>query len=91
VALGLDAAKAEALVDQAQQKPFQSLQDFLTHDLLANTTVNAHLITVASHYFLLTTHVQIEHGQAYLNSLLPRTLDTTEVLMRSQSVLALHD
>lgn len=91
VALGLDVAKAETLVDQVQQNPFQSLQDFLTHDLLANTTVNTPLITVASHYFLLTTHVQIEHGKAHLNSLLHRTLDTTEVLMRSQSVLALHD
>jgi general secretion pathway protein K len=91
VALGLDAAKAETLIHQVQQKPFQSLQDFLTHDLFANVTVNAHLITVASHYFLLTTHVQIERGKAHLNSLLHRTLETTEVLMRSQSVLALHD
>jgi general secretion pathway protein K len=81
---GLSERDATALIAARDEKPFESIQDFLVHDALAGLGVDAKNLSISSAYFLLTGLVQIDRARAQLNSVLYRLSDQVRVVMRSQ-------
>ncbi|MEN8216147.1 MAG: type II secretion system minor pseudopilin GspK [Pseudomonadota bacterium] len=81
---GLSETDATALIAARDEKPFESVQDFLVHDALAGLKVEAKNLSVSSAYFLLTVQVQIDRARAQLSSVLHRLPDKVKIVMRSQ-------
>ena len=83
----LSESDAQTLIADREKKPFQSIQDFLIHDALAGLEIKANNLSVSSDYFLLTAQVQIDKAQTQLNSILYRSSDKVEIIMRSQGAI----
>jgi len=83
----LSESDAQTLIADREKKPFQSIQDFLIHDALAGLEIKANNLSVSSDYFLLTAQVQIDKAQTQLNSILYRSSDKVEIVMRSQGAI----
>jgi general secretion pathway protein K len=81
---GLSKTDAAALIAARDEKPFESVQDFLVHDALAGLKVEAKNLSVSSAYFLLTVQVQIDRARAQLSSVLHRLPDKVKIVRRSQ-------
>jgi type II secretory pathway component PulK len=81
---GLDESRVRALIATREKKPFDSVQSFLTHEVLAGLKIEAKNLAVTSNYFLLTTVVQIDRAQIQLRSLFYRLPPSLEVIMRSR-------
>ena len=79
-------ADVDILEKARQEHPFESVQDFLTHEALAGLEVNAENLSVASDYFLVTVYVQIDQAQTQLTSVLHRQLNQVNVWIRSQDI-----
>lgn len=86
LAENLTLADIDLLKKSREDKPFESVQDFLVHDALAGIEINAEGISVTSHYFLVTASVEIERVQMQLTSVLWRQFDQVNVILRSQNV-----
>jgi len=84
---GLTEKEATTLIADREKKPFESVQDFLTHNALAGLKVDGKNLATSSRYFLFTAKVHIDRGQAQLNSVLHRLPDTVKVVMRNQGEL----
>ena len=81
---GLSLQETEMIVNHRDEKPFDTLREFLVHPALAGLKVEADSLTVSSEYFILSVQVNIDKTQITLNSLLHRTPRYMEVVMRSQ-------
>jgi len=68
----------------AEPEPFPNIQSFVAHPALAGLKIHDENLSVASSYFLFTADVKIDRGRAKLNSVLHRTTDKIEVIMRSK-------
>ncbi|OQW88958.1 MAG: hypothetical protein BWK78_08100 [Thiotrichaceae bacterium IS1] len=81
---GLTADEVNQLRAAREQKPFQTIQEVITHQALAGYQVETDAMAVSSEYFLLTVHVQIDRAKARLSTVLHRDRNRVEVVMRSQ-------
>lgn len=70
---GLSESEAEQLVTDRGDEGFQTMQDFLTHPLIAQRQVEIPDIAVASSYFMINANVRYERNQINLHSLVART------------------
>jgi len=78
----LSETDARALIAARDEKPFESVQDFMVHDALAGLQVDAKKLSVSSAYFLFTAQVQIDRARAQLNSVLHRLPNKVKIVMR---------
>ncbi len=81
---GLTADEVNQLLTNREQKPFQTIQEVITHQALAGYKVETEAMAVNSEYFLLTVHVQIDRAKARLSTVLHRDRNRVEIVMRSQ-------
>jgi len=81
---GLTADEINQLLADREQKPFQTIQEVITHQALAGYKVETDAMAVSSEYFLLTVHVQIDRAKARLSTVLHRDRNRVEIVMRSQ-------
>lgn len=81
---GLTADEVNQLLADREQKPFQTIQEVITHQALAGYKVETDAMAVSSEYFLLTVHVQIDRAKARLSTVLHRDRNRVEIVMRSQ-------
>ena len=83
---GLSKADAIAIMATREKTPFESVTDFLAHDVLAGLTKSVDNITVTSQYFQLTTKVNIARSQIQLTSILYRSAAKVKVILRSREI-----
>ncbi|MEJ2644530.1 MAG: type II secretion system minor pseudopilin GspK [Gammaproteobacteria bacterium] len=82
---GLTQQDAKALVNARGQDGFASVQDFLKQDPLAGRKVDAQGLSVASHYFLVTSDARVGNGRVLMYSKVERADNgQTRVLMRTR-------
>lgn len=81
---GLSSQEVEVLISDRDQKPFNTVQDFLVHSALAGRKVEVDNLSVSSEYFGFSVQVTIDKTKIYLDSLLHRLPQQIEVVMRSQ-------
>lgn len=81
---GLSSQGAEVLTHDRDQKPFNTVQDFLVHSALAGLKVEVDNLSVSSKYFGFSVQVNIDKTKIYLDSLLHRLPQQIVVIMRSQ-------
>lgn len=72
------------LLKTREETPFQTVEDFLTHDALAGRKMTSE-ISINSEYFLFIGTARIDHGEAQLYSVLQRIGDVVKVIQRSYS------
>jgi len=80
---GLAENEVIRLISEREQQPFSSIQNFVTHDILAGLKIHDENISVTSSYFLFAAEVKIAQGRAKLNSVLHRT-DQIKIIMRNK-------
>jgi len=78
----LSETDARALIAARDEKPFESVQDFLSHDALAGLQVEAQKLSVSSAFFLFTAQVEIDRARAQLSSVLHRLPNKVKIVMR---------
>ena len=81
IAPSLSISSAEDLIIEREEKPFESIQAFLSHSLLQGSETNPQALSVQSSFFNLGSEVKIGNSLLKNNSLLHR--------INAQSVLVI--
>jgi general secretion pathway protein K len=91
---GLGAGDAEQLINERQDAPFKSVQDFRAHALVAKLLkkkpgqdeeiVAENSMAVSSDYYLLTAAAQYGRAEIYLASIIARDDKGTQIIMHGQ-------
>ncbi len=74
--MSMESAKAIAAI--SQQKPFTTVQNFLTLDIVKNNTIQENKITITSSYFLVKTQVTLGDQNMTFYSLMLREVKNPE-------------
>lgn len=84
VALGLNDSLATDLIEQREDRPFQTVEDFFTQAEVANLIKDRSGLSVNSQWFLLQANIQIDRSRVRLNSILFRDQNgVTRVVQRN--------
>ncbi|MCK5719091.1 MAG: type II secretion system minor pseudopilin GspK [Thiomargarita sp.] len=83
LATELTETNAQILIAERERKPYQSVQSFMNHNVLAGLTIANIELAVKSNFFLFKSQVQIDKTQTKLNSLLHRQANQVKTIMRN--------
>jgi len=84
VALGLSDSLATDLIEQRENQPFQTVDEFFTQPEVANLIKDRSGLSVKSQWFLLQANIQIDRSRVRLNSILFRDQNgVTRVVQRN--------
>ena len=75
---------AETLVEKAKQQGFTDVNSFLKEEALAGLVLDQNTLSVRSEYFMLHAEALIGRNRVRLNSLIHRSNQQTQVLLRSR-------
>lgn len=80
----LTLAEAQLVLERRGTKGFASVDEFLRLEVFAGRDIPSQGLTVASNYFMVTSHVQFGRSVFTTHSLLHRSASGVRTLMRSQ-------